>query len=1223
MILKRYFLIIALILFYLNCRYCTGGEISEKINDLIVAPPFEKGDVTASYIYWLEYALDNSENCLSEIALLNALSVNSMDMDFRDKNKIEELLKNLIEKSSSNPFLNSLANDLYIKYLIRNGKFTEAKNIDKNTGAVQDWFVCGPFGLYAYSSFYEKFQPESAGISKVSSYNGSRDQVEWKRCRIAPFDLKFYPYSFIYPDNNVSLYIATEFTSPINQNAIIEVETNASWKAWFNNSQIFINDNIKKYSYKRNYFPVKLTKDSNRIMFKIFYPDSNCAFKVKILDINHKPFKNLKFLEKLPFKPITQSSENITEIKKDLPQRFSLFAENLETASAQALYALYYESQNIPDKALKHAERAVDLDPENLAFKYLLVQAYSSATHLPGEIRSNRKRKLLKEIINSNPGYVPALLTLAELEKDDEKIKQSIGLLEKALEVNSGSVPAFRKKIDLFLKESWFPEAEKDTEVFIKAFPENVAANIAKGKISQQLRLAENAMNAFHNARINDLSSFALWQIEISYLLNIGKTEKAEQLLMELLELCEGIPAIHAQAADLFSKMSFYKKALAQIRKACDLIPENEAYWLTRGELLYKLGKTREAVDSYKKSLRLDPSQHNLRRLICRLTGKNYAFWQKYKPDIMESIAKSRATRYVGSTVRLIDQTVMRVYEDGSRVETINELQKILTRSGISGAAEVNIMGEVLEARTILNEKTYLEPVRLPGKQSFTMPGLRENSYIEYLFLLSHKNRYDYTFHAPCWFFRSPDSTEKFVFTQYIIQVPENYPFKYIQRNFNKEPKIETFNGLKTYTWTMRNMERVPSEEGTPNVKEFLPYVEVGANLSWEKVANLLRNFYFRRLQPTIELENLAEKLTDSASSEMEKINNIYRYVMDNINDSSSGNRASIINARKQGNRILLLLALFRIAGIDADYALIRPGKDYLYEPNWELPQPDIFTNRAIAVYPKKSNNILWLDTRYEDNTPETILEDFSGATAFVISDTGFRFHTLPRLSSEDFSEINKCEISLPEKLSDSLTITGSNILQGKVSALTKSILKNSSEKEKVQAFEGRMYKRFDNFTSVKLDLPTLHIAGKPYTEKYTAEIGHFLNRFTNSLYKMPLVFEKLQIVEDLESDPEERQNPYRISQYHVSDDVVVVKLNGIYMVEKFPDNVVLKNSYGYYSLTFKNEADRVIIRRKYSFAPVFMEKKDFPGFVKDLRMIRKAEEESVTLSRITIKKGE
>ncbi|MHC4871547.1 MAG: tetratricopeptide repeat protein [Planctomycetota bacterium] len=1206
----RYHLIILLFIF---CSSCPAAQEEGPVSDILYPASYTGGEINKAYLYWLSRAAENSSNAAGEAALQMANTVNRYDLK-ADK-KADEILKKIIAQEEADPFVKDLAVQLYSEHLINEGEFKAGEKLQLDSGVIDKWFVCGPFGRYAYSSFYRKYGPEAAAQPADYIFTGSRNKVSWRQVRLSPFDMRFYPYSFIYPVNNVTLYAAAQFISEKKNTAVIEIDTKASYRLWLNGKSLADKDNIKNYAPRRKLIKSSIRKGSNLLFLKIYSPDSSAALRIRMLDRHFKPLPGISFLNKITPEKFPFSGAASTEKTELLAPRIERYCKNLTKREKLLLKSFFMSIEQIPDLALHYAEEALKSAPANVACRYRYADAVSNAIHLPTEIRSNLKRKILKDISAKKEHSIPALLRLADLERDDEKIKESIALLDRILAIKKDCIPAFRRKAGLFLKEKWYPEAEKTVVEFLKYFPENTSSAISASRVYQNMRLNLQALEKFSMARRLKQSSSALWWIEIEALTGCGKIKEAETLLSELLKKTENIPVVNYSAAEAYLKISKPLKALGRIELACRTLPQNEIYQLKKAEILYQLGRTRQALTAYRKSLELKPSQHYLRRLIDKLEGKNYNFWQKYRVDVKEAIQRSRSNRYIGGTVRLIDQTVMSIYKDGSRAESIHQLQKVLTRGGISTAAEVPVIGDLLEARSILNENTSLEPVRVPEKNSFTMPGLRENTCVEYRFFLAHKNHYDYTFHAPCWYFRSPDSNEKFVLTQYIIEMPEDFPFKYVQRNFKNAPKIETAEGKKTYTWTMRNMERVANEEGMPHIREFLPHVEIGADLSWSAMAELFANFYLSRLQPTLDLKNLIKNLIKESLSEREKIKILHRYVMDNIENTSSGNRASIINARKKGNRILLLLALLKEAGVKAEYALLRPGSHLMFEPSWDLPQPDIFLHRAIAVFPKDNSDIIWLDMRYRDNTLNTIHEDFSNATAFVVNEKGGEFFTLPGVPAQNYAEKNICTITL-DKDSSNAVVQGENKIRGKSASLLKEALLSSSKKKRIQSFERRMNNQFNNFTTTALVLPNLEKPGTEYLEKYNGEISRLLLPLDESLYKISLPLTKLQIVKDIDSKPEERKNPYRINSLYASDDIIIFNLPEEYKISRIPENVFIKSELGSYLLKYSISEKTLTIKRKYTFEPKFIKKDKFAELVEILRKIRDAEEGSIILEK-------
>jgi tetratricopeptide (TPR) repeat protein len=1203
--------------------HADDGMLSNEIKQIFTSGELLRGESLKSIEIYLTKIPLLKNDLAKEFLLKRVTFFNKEDLFAVED--LEKLLNNIINTSIKQPYLKYGAQKILAEVFFREGNFQDGHDIINEAGEISKWKVCGPFGNYGYANFYSAYQPEGSPVSLSDIYQGTRGEVVWKDIFPSPFTGKLMPYEWVYPRGKggaVYLYSTVKAKGATSANCYIS--SGASWKLWLNNKIIAKNDRIESYKPVSKVFPVSLSKGKNNILIKFVSLDRRDTIAIRLEDKSGNKLSNVIITpENMDGsenkETINYAAEKVQAKVKPLLCK-ALEAEADKNKANPYLFAAaaeMYKYEEDFNQATMLIDKAVKLckSSESFCGIYLLAgEIYYSAPHLPREVRSNKAKLFYRKALLAYPKCVPALLNISVLEYNDENYSEALDFIDKAISINPKCLDAHRKRIGIAINQKWLVDAQRWNKEFLKINGAEKSSHIFNYKINLKLDNTSRQIKSIISAKKKDASEFSIWLSLIECYYKTGEKEKCAGVIEALLEFAPNSASVRYAAASYYYKINMMEKALKNSKKSLQLLSDDESIWNLHADILLSLDKKSEAIEAYKKSMKLNPSQRNIERLICKLSNKPFDFWSKYQIDLKKTLKEEASKLHSGATVRLVDQTVMTVYKDGSRLDSVYQLQKVLTSNGISNAATVPIFGELQQIRTIFPNGKFLEPVRIPGRRQFTMPALRPGASVEYRFLMDSTENSDYTFYAPSWYFRSPDSFEDFVRTEYIIRVPDGMKLKYVQRNFNKAPKITKEKGYTVYHWLMEDMNKVWKEDNTPQISEFLPYVEIGAGLSWKRVANDLEREVLGRVRPTFLLKKLLSDIFagKKAKNHQDKIKLIVNYVLANIEHKPQGQAASLIAERKIGNRNILAMTLMKMSGIDVKFAGIRPGKKLMYEASWELPQKSLFPMRALAVFLPDSIP-LWLDLRYKINSPGKFLEEFSSATAFIPSKDGGDFYNLPEISPTSFSENEELFIKLKK---DKAEISGNRTVRGIKGAHRKKLFGELSERNRIRVFERRMDERFSCFAAEKIEYPFIDEVGKNYYEKFKASARRLIKRSGKEFFSMPLFLELFEITDDLEINPEMRKNPFRLYEYMVKEDLINITLPKNFKIKDNLPFLQIKNKFGNYKLKVIANNRNIQISRKYSFVPQFVNLHDWPELVKMAREIRSSELAKIILTK-------
>jgi tetratricopeptide (TPR) repeat protein len=203
--------------------------------------------------------------------------------------------------------------------------------------------------------------------------------------------------------------------------------------------------------------------------------------------------------------------------------------------------------------------------------------------------------------------------------------------------------------------------------------------------------------------------------------------------------------------------------------------------------------------------------------------------------------------------------------------------------------------------------------------------------------------------------------------------------------------------GRVIYTWKHAQLTHPAADELKKDVedaKSKSPDVEFTTFKGWDDVAQWYAKLEQGRSEPTPEIRAKVAELTQSKTTELDKIQPLYDYVAKNIRYVSLSfgvgryqpHPAGEVFANKYGDckdKAILLAAMLRAAGISSDVALI-PATRQLDET---MPSPSQFDHVITAV--PEGEKLVWMDSTGEVAPFRLLLATLRDKSALLVAPDG------------------------------------------------------------------------------------------------------------------------------------------------------------------------------------------------------------------------------------------
>ena len=745
-----------------------------------------------------------------------------------------------------------------------------------------------------------------------------------------------------------------------------------------------------------------------------------------------------------------------------------------------------------------------------------------------GRDRDGTKRLLLAGVLPVAPAW-PALE--AQVAVQDSTLPPKVArsraaqYLDAALSKDAKDIESLLTRAALALEEQRLAQAGDSIRAARAAHtPAGYPVDLLQARLSLSLGL---------DAQADAFASEALTQVEgicaalgLRYDLAMRREAVAESdRTLELLKTCpgeEGRAIEHAKArGHLREAVGLSQKrlstdpasvALAQMLAALEvadkhpaegvaLLQRTHALWPRNAGLLKQLaelqalvGDKKGALATRQQALVLDGGDLSLRRLVEReLTGKEVleAHALDGKAALKAYMAGAHADE--GPSVLVLDAAATRAYADGSTVDRIHTVQKVLDQSGIQEVAEVAVPpgAQLLTLRTLKADGKVLEPEAIEGKDTISMPGVAVGDAVEQEFLLAHQARGPAVpgWTAGAFYFQVSQVPDHWA--TYTVLAPSGSGMGVDAHNMTAAKVTSSKEGDVYHQEVRRSPAFLPEPEEPPGLNEVLPLVLVGAgSTGQEQLLKASMDNALERLRPSAEVETFARSAAGGQSG-LEAVRAIYAAVHGRLvgRDAGLGQSATGSLAQDRGSRLALLRASLTSLGIPVRLVAVRT---FSTDPShYTFPNEGLFRYLCLRVEPKGTEPV-WLDTlvRYAPfgELPE---QAAGGREAYLLPEPGL---PLESLHTPKGSAVQGKEVTLDMSLDADGALTGkaTDVYRGFEAAQLAEALEALSTEDRQQALQSELSAYFGGAELSNIQVETPRGVGGTVTVRYNFRAAHF-----------------------------------------------------------------------------------------------------------------------------------
>lgn len=919
---------------------------------------------------------------------------------------IEKQVAALLAKPDLHGLVRVQLRALRYRLLCSLGRSEDAAANDMAAGAAREFVVAGPFGGADNDFLGAPFAPELLPWPKDSVFDGAARPPRSVRLpvgdsAVSPEDSRDGATGCFYLLHRVRAAQAAQCYAAVACRGPFELFVNGERVAQL---AAALGDGRRQF-----YVPVAFGAGCNHVVIKTCSRTSN-SVELYFVDARSQPVPGLQAVAaKEPIATHVAARTAKLEPLVDAAGELQAALQACQGDGREVLHIVVGFMANVYGLREQELAAVEDLHPTDPTLQLAAARLWRRQSLVPEDQR-NREARTLEEAAQKqlDDRHFAMLRSSIRLLEEQDKREEAMTRLWQAVAAKRAGPMTFRLLLEVARRAKFGLERPRILARWQKVLPMDplVYQELAKdarklGATRQAAAYAEKAV------RLRPDSTEGL-QLAYWPLLGCGEYQKAA-------ELCEFVmPAALQDPNDGTAKLLWdigVAAANPDPGRWLQLTDELRKHPRISGsrlrdsaDALYRRGHLERAQAAYRAVLERDPDDYVAKRLLQRSLGQPEpgAGFERFRLDGTELLAswqKSDAAKAKAGTpaTTLLDQRIVEVFADGSRLEETHELRRLNDPDAVEmygDAAAASGADEVLLLRTIDGAGNSYVPVKV--QDSYSMPRLEPGVFVEWRYRNHVAAPEDQVISVGEFFFGS--YADKILRSELVVIRPKDAGLALRMRGIDQPSEvIDLGDGREALRFTVRDVERVVPDTAMPAFAELVPVVVGGSDRT---AAAVLRTSDYRLrsfTRPTPPIRREVAKLLEGVTGPKAQLLALHTFCNEEISSARSRSPTETL-LKRQGNRNQLLLTMLRTAGFTLQAALTETARAELVEDEGALFQDATryFTEWCVRVH-KGEMAPLWLfydATRY--SPPGWIPPPRSRAVAMVATPSGTEMVHLP-----------------------------------------------------------------------------------------------------------------------------------------------------------------------------------------------------------------------------------
>ncbi|MBK7773440.1 MAG: DUF3857 domain-containing protein [Sandaracinaceae bacterium] len=363
---------------------------------------------------------------------------------------------------------------------------------------------------------------------------------------------------------------------------------------------------------------------------------------------------------------------------------------------------------------------------------------------------------------------------------------------------------------------------------------------------------------------------------------------------------------------------------------------------------------------------------------------------------------------YSEPAVLVLDYTVVRVFEDGSRLVLTHNIWKMQSEEAVDEHGEFAAPGNayLFRLHTVKADGTRLEPDMIEGKDTISMPNLQIGDYVEYEYVQYVPPTSSYAAGVVGGRFMFQGFEKPYDRSELVVVVPTSMGALVVDpRGPAPEVVRETRGPLEVYRWRVNESRPLVAESGSISALEYLPSINWGVGANWDELFAMLSDQLQDQDVVDPAARRLARRLVQGQETLRGRALAVYGWVTENIESTDGGlfDSAGLMLAGRRGNRARVMRYLLGLADVPADLVLVRGfGGDQTRSP---LPDTDTYDDVLLRI--GRGSDAIYTTTAARGLSFGYIPEHLAGQDGVVLSAEAERVTIPAAPANQDLSVVD------------------------------------------------------------------------------------------------------------------------------------------------------------------------------------------------------------------------
>ena len=1131
---------------------------------------------------------------------------------------VEAALDPLLARGIADGEVDEKVRDLLCARARARGDYDKAKSYGQNRGYLRRFAVTGPFGWKDGTLVHRKFAPEKRDLDPAAAMDGLWGPVHWMPLHMLG-DSPWVSAGEQVRRGEGVMYGLARVKSATARTVALKVFCSDSFKVFVNSNPVLVADRERDLVPAETWATARLEAGANRLLVKVAGSD---PFAIKLCDpATGLPVLDVEETDPLAAGDVPASTGDAEPRTYRSPIERALASSRGDAAAAIAagyvadLDGREWEAYQAFESAAAAVGEADSVLSANVHAAY--GRFLAGFGELPEVERKLRAKEQFAAAVKALPTHNSAAVRLAQYENDDDHPDKALKALREQVKAQP-TATAWMAIARIAKAREFEREAIDAAENALKASKNDAEALRFLLEFDQKYANAQAAAARTKRLLEIDASDEGAISGSIGQLRAQGKHEEALALVRTCAARWPGSLGWRSQAASLLAALGRDAEALGELRELAKLVPMEDDYPRTIATILEGKGDTAGAIENYRKSLALEPFQPAVWRALGRLEGTETDFGAPFEPateDLVKALPsteelKKRYPKAVAITV--LDHSVVRVRPDGTSQSYVHMVWKLLDEKAVKKYSIVRRAGELLDVHATLPDGRVMTPTGIPGA-SYNMEGLVPGALVEHRYLDNHGTTpkgYD----GGQFLFQDNDFRDEpnpVLLSRYVVITPESMKLDPVKRNYEGDPKVETKDGARVTVWEKRDMPRIEPERYMPDALEFIPHVDYSIPESSEDVNwRLLARRRNSRVTPL--LADAAAKAVKPGMSDLDKLHALYDWVNDTItgdDGGAEGPTATLI--QKSGDRSLLFEALVRAAGVPYEHGRAMPWNGQGRSGPFRV-DASSFSAPFLLLEPAGAEPVAFVMAGRL--APFGLLpESYRGSSAWIAGEQGGRIIRLPS-GGPNVTDSASFDIRLsadPAKTK----VAGSLVYRGAEDYDTKKGVVEAPQDDRRKWAESTFSRYFASPALDGVEFPGLETRGVAFEMRLAGSMSNYVQA-QGASYVVSLGLPKINMSQRF---IERAERTYDLV-INVRDDRMeefTIDLGDAFEVRTLPEDHVVFHRLGTYSLTWREEGGKVLVRREAHLNPARYRADEYKTLVAWCKAIDDAEERKLELRKV------